>query len=53
LWLKDDSTVDAADLPAPEVIAEEILESLNSAVLEITAVIAALNIKSDEGHEDE
>ena len=53
LWLKDDSTVDAADLPAPEVIAEEILESLNSAVLEITAVIAALNITSDEGHEDE
>ncbi len=43
LWLKDDSVVDAADLPAPEVIAEEILESLQSAVEEIQAVLDALN----------
>ena len=42
LWLKDDSIVDAADLPAPEVIAEEILESLQSAVEEIQAVLDAL-----------
>jgi type I restriction enzyme M protein len=43
LWLKDDSIVDAADLPAPEVIAEEILESLQSAVEEIQAVLIALS----------
>jgi type I restriction enzyme M protein len=42
LWLKDDSIVDAADLPAPEVIAEEILESLQSAVEEIQTVLDEL-----------
>jgi type I restriction enzyme M protein len=45
LWLKDDSIVDAADLPAPEVIAEEILESLQSAVEEFQAVLDALSKK--------
>ena len=48
IWLKDDSIVDAADLPAPEVIAEEILESLQSAVQEIQAVLDALNADKDE-----
>lgn len=48
LWLKDDSIVDAADLPAPEVIAEEILESLQAAVEEIQAVLAALSKESKE-----
>jgi type I restriction enzyme M protein len=42
LWLKDDSIVDAADLPAPEVIAEEILESLQSAAEQIEQVLAAI-----------
>ena len=50
IWLKDDSIVDAADLPAPEVIAEEILESLKSAVQEIQAVLDALN--SDKNYEE-
>ena len=45
IWLKDDSIVDSADLPAPEVIAEEILESLQSAVEEIQAVLEALSKK--------
>ncbi len=49
LWLKDDSKVDAADLPEPEVIAEEILESLQSAVVEIQAVLEALNAGKSEG----
>jgi type I restriction enzyme M protein len=48
IWLKDDSIVDAADLPAPEVIAEEILESLQSAVQEMQAVLDALNADKDE-----
>ena len=42
-WLKDDSVVDAADLPAPEVIAEEILESIKSAEEQISAVIGWLS----------
>jgi type I restriction enzyme M protein len=48
LWLKDDSIVDAADLPAPEVIAEEILESLQAAVEEIQAVLYALRPDTEE-----
>lgn len=42
IWLKDESIVDAGDLPSPEVIAEEILESLQSAVEEIQSVLDAL-----------
>jgi type I restriction enzyme M protein len=42
IWLKDDSVVDAADLPAPVVIAEEILESLQSATEQIEQVLAAI-----------
>lgn len=48
LWLKDDSIVDAKDLPAPEVIAEEILDSLQSAVEEIQAVLNSLNAGKTE-----
>jgi type I restriction enzyme M protein len=47
LWLKDDSIVDAADLSEPKVIAEEILESLQAAVIEIQAVLDALNDLDD------
>ncbi len=49
LWLKDDSIVDAADLPSPDVIADEILESIQSAVAEIQAAFAALNSGKSEG----
>jgi type I restriction enzyme M protein len=42
IWLKDDSIVDAADLPAPEVIAREIMENLQAALAEIEAVVEAL-----------
>ncbi len=48
IWLKDDSVVDAADLPAPDVIAEEIMDSLQSALNEIQAVLEALR-PSTEG----
>jgi hypothetical protein len=34
--------VDAADLPAPEVIAREIMENLEAALVEISAVVEAL-----------
>jgi type I restriction enzyme M protein len=53
IWLKDDSIVDAADLPAPEVIAEEILESLQSSVAEIQAVLDALNSNADSEPDEE
>jgi len=49
IWLKDDSIVDAADLPAPDVIAREIMENLEAALSEIAAVVEALegSAKSD------
>ena len=42
IWLKDDSLEDAADLPAPEVLALEIVEELESAVEEIRAIVNSL-----------
>jgi type I restriction enzyme M protein len=46
-WLKDDSIEDAADLPAPEVLAAEIVEELEVAIGEMRAVIAALGKEID------
>ena len=43
VWLKDDSIEDAADLPVPDVIAAEIAEELQAALLEITAIAADLD----------
>ena len=53
-WLKDDSVIDAADLPAPDVLAEEILESLQAAVRDIEDLLEQLreNDESD-GDKDE
>ena len=42
IWLKDDSIEDAADLPAPEILAREIMEELQVAIGEFTAIVAAL-----------
>ena len=42
IWLKDDSLEDAADLPAPEILAQEIMEELQVAIGEFTAIFAAL-----------
>ena len=42
IWLKDDSLEDAADLPAPEVLAIEIIDELEVAIGEMKAVLAAL-----------
>jgi type I restriction enzyme M protein len=41
-WLKDDSLEDLDNLPAPEVIAREIVEDLTAALAEFEAVAAAL-----------
>ena len=42
IWLKDDSQEDAADLPAPEILAREIMEELNVAIEEFKSIVAAL-----------
>jgi type I restriction enzyme M protein len=42
IWLKDDSIINPDDLPAPEVIAEEILENLEAAMVEIKGLLASL-----------
>ena len=42
LWLKDDRVEDAADLPTPEVIAQEMMEELEAALAEIAAIVEAL-----------
>jgi len=41
-WLRDESLEDLDNLPAPEVIAREIVEDLTAALVEFEAVAAAL-----------
>jgi type I restriction enzyme M protein len=47
IWLKDDSLEDAENLPAPEIIAQEIIEELQSALNEFAAIAAALGADAD------
>ncbi|MDJ1372442.1 class I SAM-dependent DNA methyltransferase [Gulosibacter molinativorax] len=42
-WLRDDSLEDLDSLPAPEVIAQEIVDDLSAALAEFEAVAAALS----------
>ena len=46
-WLRDQSLEDVDNLPAPEVIAREIVEDLTAALVEFEAVTAALEAASD------
>ena len=48
-WLKDDSLEDLDNLPAPEVIAREIVEDLTAALAEFEAVAAALEASATGG----
>jgi type I restriction enzyme M protein len=41
-WLRDESLEDLHKLPAPEIIAREIVEDLTAALVEFEAVAAAL-----------
>lgn len=41
-WLKDESLEDAENLPAPEVLAQEIVDDLEAALEEMKAVIEDL-----------
>ena len=45
IWLKDDSLEDAANLPSPEVIAQEIIDNLESAILNFNEILEALETK--------
>jgi len=42
IWLKDDSVEDATNLPAPEVIAREIMDNLESALAEFSTIVEVL-----------
>ena len=41
-WLKDKNSVDAANLPEPEVLAREAKEKLVTALAELDSLLAAL-----------
>lgn len=49
IWLKDDSLEDAADLPAPEVLAREIMEELEVAMAEFNAIVEDLEALAVQG----
>lgn len=44
-WLKDDSLEDGANLPAPDVLAAEIVENLGAALEQFTSIHEALGVK--------
>jgi type I restriction enzyme M protein len=48
-WLRDESLEDVDNLPAPEVIAREIVEDLTAALAEFEAVAAALEAQGGTG----
>jgi type I restriction enzyme M protein len=45
IWLKDDSLEDAANLPSPEIIAQEIIDNLESAILNFNEILEAIETK--------
>ena len=47
-WLKDDSLEDIEALPTPDVLAGEILENLEAAILEFKGVVDELGIEGNE-----
>ena len=51
-WLHDDSLEDLDNLPAPEVIAREIVEDLTAALAEFEAVAAALETTGGAATDD-
>jgi type I restriction enzyme M protein len=48
-WLRDESLEDSANLPPPEVIAQEIMEDLEAALSEFAQIAATLVARSDAG----
>lgn len=52
-WLRDESLQDIENLPLPSVLAEEILEELQSAMAELTALTQVLNGADEGGNSSE
>lgn len=50
-WLRDESLEDTDNLPAPEVIAAEIVEDLETALAEFAAVAASLGERNSRGEQ--
>ncbi len=48
-WLKDESLADSDNLPAPEVIAQEIVEDLEAALEQIRLIATDLNGREEQG----
>lgn len=46
-WLKDESLEDSANLPDPDIIAEEIVEDLQAALVQFAAISADLQSGHD------
>jgi type I restriction enzyme M protein len=42
-WLKDDSYIDLDSLPEPEILAQEIIDSLESALISFREVVKSLS----------
>ena len=52
-WLRDESLEDMDNLPAPAVIAREIVEDLTAALVEFEAVAAALKASATNAQAEE
>jgi type I restriction enzyme M protein len=46
-WLRDESLSDSDNLPAPEVIAQEIVEDLEAALEQFMLIVGDLEAKAD------
>jgi type I restriction enzyme M protein len=46
-WLRDESLEDSANLPAPEVLAQEIVEDLQAALEQFRGIAEALDTKDE------
>jgi type I restriction enzyme M protein len=49
-WLKDESLEDSENLPAPDIIAKEIAENLESALEQFTSIHQDLIVNDDLVH---
>lgn len=47
-WLRDESLEDTENLPPPEVIAQEIVEDLEAAVVEFSAIASSIGVEAPE-----
>jgi type I restriction enzyme M protein len=49
IWLRDESLVDSANLPPPDVIAREIAEDLEAALSEFAQIAESLSSRAPWG----